>query len=118
MIGKYKQSIGAQYTITLNPYTIQAFRKHMWVALLDLSLGACTVDLMVAIFAQHIALPNIKEIGELRIVHIIEEGWISDHSIDAFWGEISVRRITAGEVELPALAELGERPGNVVPQEA
>ena len=51
-------------------------------------------------------LPSIKEVGQLRVMHIIEKGRVCDYQVNASVRQVSGRRISTGYIELGIPAEL------------
>src|SRR5882672_9570653 len=60
------------------------------------------------------ALPHVKEVRELGVVHVVEEWRISHDGVDALVRQVGGGRIAAGQVQRVAFPELQKALGRAV----
>jgi hypothetical protein len=110
VVAEDQQALGLEDTVSLGPDGCEPFGKLARITVLNLPISPRGDACMVANVAEDVTLPDVEEISELAVVHVIEERRIGDDSIYTAIADICKARVTARKVQVPLFgAEFVER---------
>ena len=81
VIGEDQQPVIAQNSVTLPPHGREPVTERVRFAMLDFLGVARGMASASAIFPEDVSLPDVKEIGELGVVYVVEEGGVRDNRV-------------------------------------